>query len=270
MEILQYAFMQRAIIAGIFVALSCSLTGVYLVLRRLSLIGDGLAHISFGGLALGMLLKLPPLLTALVTAVIGSLGIQWLKERKIGADAAIAVVFSLGLAIGVVLISMARGFTADLFSFLFGNILAVSTSDVVMVAILGVVTLVTLIFIHKELVFMTFDEEAAKAAGIPVKMLNTVLMILTAVTVILGMRVVGVLLVSSLLVLPPLTARQLAVSFRQTMIASVAAGLLSVLLGLLASAWLDIAPGGTIVLTAGLLFVLSLVYRAITGKSVIC
>lgn len=261
-EFLQYAFMQRALIAGLFVALSCSLIGVFLVLRRLALIGDGLAHIAFGGLALGMFTGLPPLLTALVTTIAGALGIQWLKQRKVSADAAIAVVFSFGLAVGVVLVSLARGFNVDLFSFLFGSILAVSTTDVYIVAALGLLVVVAVVVFYKELLYITFDEEAAKASGLPITFLNNALMVLTALTVIVAMRVVGVLLVSSLIVLPTVTARQLARSFRSTIMLAVIAALLAVVFGLVASYYLDIAAGGAIVLVAGILFLLASMARA--------
>ena len=257
MELFQYAFMQRALIAGLFVALSCSLIGVFLVLRRLSLIGDGLAHIAFGGLAIGLFSGLPPLVTALVTTVAGALGIQYLKDRKVAADAAIAVIFSFGLAVGVVLVSLSRGFTVDLFSFLFGSILTVSKTDVVLVGVLGLVVLLAVIIFYKELLYITFDEDAAKAAGLPIGFLNAMVMVLSAITVIVAMRVVGVLLVSSLLVLPTITARQFSRSFRQTLILSAVAGLLAVFLGLTAAYYLDLAAGGAIVLVACVLFALA-------------
>jgi zinc transport system permease protein len=255
MQFLDYAFMQRALIAGLFVALSCSLIGVFLVLRRLSLIGDGLAHIAFGGLAIGLFAGVQPLVTALVTTIAGALGIQWLKTRKIEADAAIAAIFSLGLALGVVLVSLAHGFNVDLFSFLFGSILAVSQTDLYVVGILGIVVVASIVIFYKELLYITFDEEAAKASGIPIAFLNTLLMVLTAITVIVAMRVVGVLLVSSLIVLPTLTARQLSRSFRQTLFYSALISVLSVFFGLLAAFYLDLAAGGAIVLVAGVFFV---------------
>ncbi len=263
LEILDYGFMQRALLAGVFVALSCSLMGVLLVLRRMSLMGDGLSHIAFGGLAIGLFTGLPPLLTALGTCVIGALGIEWLKQRKVGADAAIAVLFSLGLAIGVVLVSLAKGFNLDLFSFLFGSILAVSASDVVLVAVLGALVTAIVLLLYKELLFITFDEQAAKASGIKVRALNMMVMLLTAVTVIVAMRVVGVLLVSSLIVLPTVTAQQFARSFKQTMIFAVISALLSVFLGLTAAFYLDLAAGGAIVLVACVLFILALVFRRV-------
>jgi zinc transport system permease protein len=256
MDFFQYAFMQRALIAGLFVALSCSLIGVFLVLRRLSLIGDGLAHIAFGGLALGLFTGLPPMITALGTTVLGALCIQWLKQKKVAADAAIAVIFSMGLALGVVLVSLARGFNIDLFSFLFGSILAVSEADLFTVGVLGVVVVAAVIIFYKELLYITFDEEAAKASGLPIGFLNALLMVLTAITVIVAMRVVGVLLVSSLIVLPTITVRLFSRSFKQTLVYSALFGLLSVFLGLFAAFYLDIAAGGAIVLVAGALFLL--------------
>lgn len=262
-DLLQYGFMQRALLAGLFVALSCSLIGVFLVLRRLSLIGDGLAHISFGGLAVGVVFNLPPLMTALVASVLGALGINYLRTKKIAADAAIAVIFSLGLAIGIVLISASRGFSIDIFSFLFGSILAVSTQDIWLVAVLGAFVLASVIILRKELLFVTFDEECATASGLPVRFLNVLLLILTAITVVVAIRVVGVLLVSSLIVLPTLTARQFCHGFNRLLVCSALMGVIAVFLGLTAAFYLDMAAGGAIVLVAGILFVLAVAGRSI-------
>jgi zinc transport system permease protein len=262
-DLLEYGFMQRALLAGLFVALSCSLIGVFLVLRRLSLIGDGLAHIAFGGLAVGVVTGTPPFLTALIAAVLGALGINYLRAKKIAADAAIAVIFSIGLAVGIVLISASRGFSIDIFSFLFGSILAVSTQDVWIVAILGAIVLASVILLRKELLFITFDEECATAAGLPVRFLNVLLLILTAITVVVAIRVVGVLLVSSLIVLPTLTARQFCRGFNRLLVGSALMGVIAVFLGLVAAFYLDMAAGGAIVLVAGLLFVLAVAGRGI-------
>ncbi len=247
-EFLQYGFMQRAFIAGILTALLCAVIGVFLVLRRMSLIGDGLAHISFGGIAAGMLFGIYPLLSALVFSVLAALGIQKLKRMKVYGDAAIAIFFSFGLSIGVVIVSMAHGFNADLFSYLFGSILAVSGADILLVLVVGIATLAMLYLFYKELFYITFDEESARAAGIPVERLNNLLVVLTAITVVLSLRIVGILLVSSFIVIPASTALLFSRGFRQAIAVSALIAVASVILGLVLAYYFDLAAGGAIVL----------------------
>ena len=261
MDILAYGFMQRALIAGAMIAVTCSTIGVFLVLRRMSLMGDGLAHISFAGIAGGMFFKVYPLLSALAFTIISALGIQYLKRMKIYGDAAIAIFFSFGLALGVILISFARGFGTDLFSYLFGSILAVSETDLYFMAALCAVTIGVLLLFYKELFYITFDEDSAEASGIPVEGLNTVLIVLTAIAVVVSMRVVGILLVASFLALPASTALLISKGFRDTMMLSALIALVGSTLGLVAAFYLDIAAGGAIVMVLVCAFVCSLAYR---------
>lgn len=248
LEFLQYAFMQRAFVAGILIAMLCAAIGVFLVLRRMSLLGDGLAHISFGGIAAGMLFKVYPLVSALCFSVISAIGIQKLKQMKVYSDAAIAIFFSFGLALGVVLVSLSHGFNTDLFSYLFGSILAVSEADIMLILGVGLATLAALAAFYKELFYMTFDEESARAAGLPVERLNTLLLVLTAVAVVLSMRVVGILLVSSFMVIPASIALPLCRSFKQAILASVLICVAAVIAGLALAYYFDLAAGGAIVL----------------------
>lgn len=255
LELFGYEFMQRAFLAGIAVAVVCPLIGVFLVLRRLSLLADGLGHVTFAGLAAGFLFGLSPLIAALIAALVGAVGIERIRTRgRVAGDAAIAMFYTAGLAIGVVLVSRAGGFNGNVLGYLFGAIAAVATGD--LLAIVGLVALVVaLIFVYsKELLYLTFDEPAARAAGLPAALVNTLLAALAAVTTVAAMRIVGLLLVSSLMVLPALTAIRLAGSFRQTLLFAVLAAQIAVLAGLVASFYLDTAPGGTIVLAALALF----------------
>jgi zinc transport system permease protein len=265
-EFLQYAFMQRAFIAGILIAIICAVIGVFLVLRRMSLMGDGLAHIAFGGIAAGMFFNIYPLLSALVFSVLAALGIQKLKEMKVYGDAAIAIFFSFGLAIGVVLVSFSHGFNADLFSYLFGSILAVSEADILLILAVGVATIAVIMLFYKELFYITFDEESARAAGIPVQRLNTMLVVLTAVAVVLSMRIVGILLVSSFIVIPASISLLLHRSFKQTIGIAGLTAVASVVAGLVMAYYLDLAAGGAIVLVLVAAFAMALVYKKLLAE----
>ncbi len=250
-ELLGYEFMQRAFLAGIAVAIVCPLIGVFLVLRRLSLLADGLGHVTFAGLAAGIIFGIYPLAAALIAAVIGAVGIERIRTRgKIAGDAAIAMFYTAGLALGVVLVSRAGGFNVNVLGYLFGSIAAVTTGDLLVVAGLAAVVAALIAVYYKELLYLTFDEDSARAAGLPAMAVNTLLAALTAVTVVAAMRIVGLLLVSALMVLPALTAIRLASGFRQTLLLAIGAALVAVLAGLTASFYLDSAPGGTIVLVA--------------------
>jgi zinc transport system permease protein len=250
-ELLTYAFMQRAFLAGIAVAIICPLIGVFLVLRRLSLLADGLGHVTFAGLAAGFLFGIYPLLAALVAAIVGAVGIERIRTRgRIAGDAAIAMFYTAGLALGVVLVSRAGGFNVNVLGYLFGSIAAVAPRDLLTVAILAAIVVALIALFYKELLYLTFDEQSARAVGLPALAVNTLLAALAAITTVAAMQIVGLLLVSSLMVLPALTAIRLAKSFRGTLAIAVAAALIAVLVGLTLSFYLDSAPGGTIVLTA--------------------
>jgi len=252
-----YGFLQRALLAGVFIAVACALLGVFLILRRDSMIGHGLAHITFAGVALGLFLKIIPLGVALVVAVVAALGIMKLKEKAgLYGDTAIAIFSSMGLAVGIVLATLAQSFNVDLFSYLFGDILAIETSEVwLSVALAAVVVFVVILHYHR-FMYMTFDREAAKVSGIKVGHLDVLLTILTAVTVVLGMKVVGILLVSALVVIPAAAGLQLASNFKKAIILSSLIAVGSVLLGLFLAYYLDFPASGTIVILSFLFFVL--------------
>ena len=240
-----------------------SLLSVFIVLRKVSLIGDGLAHTAFGGLALGYYLNLVPLWIAGGTVVLGSIGITRAMRSKISGDAAVALFLQLGLASGIVLLSLARGFGVNLESLLFGSILLVS-NDQIFYALLVLCTTLTFIFLfYKELVYSTFDEVQAKASGIRTSFFEYSIGILAGIAIIVSIPIVGVLLISALLVLPTITSIQLSNSLRQTLILSPIFGLLSVVLGLIASIILDTASGATIVLVGLAIFLFALTIKRI-------
>ncbi len=258
-DFLKYGFVQKALIAGSFIALLCSTLGVFLVLRRFSLIGDGLAHATFGSAAIALLLRTSPLYVAIPIVMACALGIQKLTERfRLYGDAAIGVVSSLGIAAGVLISSMAGGFNVDLFSFLFGSILSISTAEVAISIGLSLIVLFLVFFFYHDLLSITFDEEAAKASGVNTALINSLFVLLTAVTVVLSMKVVGIMLISALLILPAVTALQLSRSFRSTMVLAALAAIVSVVAGILVSFYFDLPTGATIVVVNFVFFILGL------------
>ncbi len=270
-EIFQFAFMQRALITGTAVAIICSVIGLFLVLRRQSLFGDAMSHVAFGGIALGIFLNLYPIWTAFIVSVLAALGITKLKEStKIPSDSAIAILLSSGLALGVVLISLSQGFSLDLFSFLFGSILLVGFQDEITVLALSIAIISIICLLYKKLMYITFNEEQAKVSGLDVSKLNYLFIILAGITVITSIRLVGVLLISSLLVIPNITAMMFGKGFKKTAIISTIIAVCSVEVGIIFSYIWNIAPGGTIVIVSIIIFLIIMpakfVFRLLSRK----
>jgi zinc transport system permease protein len=244
-------FMRLAFAAGAVVGLLAPAVGFFLVQRRMSLIGDGVGHTAFAGVALGYLVGISPVVTALVASVAGAVTVEWLRARRQAAgDQALALLFYTGIAAGVVLVSAAGALDAGLFTFLFGSILTVSQGDVVLVAALGVAGLATIALLYRSLAGIVLDEEGARVAGVPVGLLNVVVSGLAGITVAVSMRVVGILLIAALMVLPVIAASRVAWSLRSTLFLSMGIGVASVVAGLTVAYYADLAPGGVIVLVA--------------------
>ncbi len=257
LDIFQYGFIIRGLEAGIIVAIIAPLIGIFLVLRRYSLIADTLSHVSLAGIAIGLLLGVNPVLTALVVAVIASLGIEKLRlSKRVYGESALALFLSGSLALAIVLLSLGHGLNANLFNYLFGSIVTVTMVDVYTIAILAVVVITILLLFYKELVYVTFDEDAAKVSGVPTKLINTILIILAAITVSLSIPIVGVLLIAALIVVPVVAALQLRKSFIKTILYAEVISLFSVISGIFASFYLNLSTGGTIVLIMLAIFVL--------------
>jgi zinc transport system permease protein len=252
-----YGFIQRAYIAGSCVAVVCALLGLLLVLRNLSLIGDGLSHVSFGAIALGLFFGVYPPYVAVPVVIAASFVILRLTERaKVYGDAAIGIVSSVGIATGVILAAASHGFNVDLFSYLFGNILAVNTQETVLAVFLSLLSLVLIIFFYHDLFSTTFDEQYAGISGVNTRRVNQMLLVLTAVTVVLATRVVGVMLVSALLILPAVSALQIARGFRSAMIIAAFIAVGSVLTGVTVSFFADLPAGATVIMVNFGIFVL--------------
>lgn len=261
-EIFQYDFMIRAFMAGIIIAIVAPLIGCFLVVRRYSLMADTLAHVSLVGVAVGLLTKGNPVATATITSVIAALGIEKLRtSKKIFGESILALFLSGSLAVASVLISLANSFNSNLFSYLFGSITTVSPQDLYFIGGLGLVVLISIFLVYKELFLVSSDEELAQVNGVNPKVFNILLVILAAVTVSLSMNIVGILLVGALMVIPVITAMQWARSFQQTLFFAVGFSFVSVVSGLFVSYYLDLASGGTIVLVALALFLFSLFFQ---------
>jgi len=252
LDVFTYGFVQRAMLAGSLIAAVSALLGLFLVLRRFSLIGDGLAHTTFGSVAVVLLVGISPFyvtLAALPLVMISSLAIYRLTQsRKIHADAAIGIVSSLGIAAGIILSSLSGGFNVDLFSYLFGNILTVNQTELLLSVIVFALVAAAVVYCYEDLFAVTFDQELARTMGVQTGRINFVLFLLTAVSAVLAMKVAGILLVSALLILPALTALQLSVSFRKTMMSAVGFAVGAVLLGIVFAFVLNLPAGAMIVL----------------------
>jgi len=257
-----FQFFQNALLGGTIVALACAWVGLFLILRKEAMIGDGIAHTAFGGIALGLFLGINPILTALLVSILAVVGISFMKRKGLAqSDSAIAVMMAIGFSTGLIIISLAGGFNVELFSFLFGSILTIDQTDLMILSILGISTILVLGTFYKELLSMTFDEEGAKLMGIPVKSLSFAFNLLVAITIVLSIKVIGVILVVALLVLPGLSALQLNLSFKGTTLASIGFGIFSLIIGTLLSAIYNVATSGVIVFTAVGIFLFTAIYR---------
>ncbi|WP_442594969.1 metal ABC transporter permease [Neobacillus sp. D3-1R] len=272
-SLFQYEFLQNAFLTGILIGLIAPLIGVFIVVRRLSLIADALSHVTLAGIAASLLLSkkwalfsgVNPLYFGMSFSVLGSLFIEKLRSvYKHYQELAIPIILSGGIGLGVIFISLADGFNTDLFSYLFGSVSAVSRMDLYIIIIISILVLALIFLLYKELFLLSFDEEHAKASGIAVKSVHFIFIILVALVIAASMRIVGILLVSSLMTLPVAASIRVAKGFKQTIFYSVIFGELSVLGGLTVSYYLDLAPGGTIVMIAVMILIIAILFKKIS------
>jgi ABC-type Mn2+/Zn2+ transport system permease subunit len=265
-EPLQFAFMQRALLGGILVGTICAVVGTYVVLRGLAFIGDALAHAAFPGVVIAYMLKANIYLGAALFTVGTALGIGFISRRaRTSYDTTIGILFAGAFALGILLMSSIQGYTADLFSFLFGNILGISDEDLAVVGVLAALVLLTVAFCYKELLLLSFDPVVAEAMGYPVQTLNYVLLSLVAMTIVISIQAVGVVLVVALLVTPSATAYLLTERFARMMALGVLLSILAVAVGLYLSFYLNVASGASIVLVSTCLFFGTLGLRRLGG-----
>lgn len=266
----QYEFLQNAFLTGIIIGVLAPLLGVFIVVRRLSLIADALSHVTLAGIAASLFLEksfaifsgLNPLYLGMAFSVGGSLFIEKLREvYKHYQELAIPIILSSGIGFGIIFISLANGFNTDLFGYLFGSVTAVNRTDLWVIFIISLFVIALVIVLYKELFLLSFDEEHAKASGIPAKSIHFIFIVMVALVIAASMRIVGILLVSSLMTLPVAASMRVAKGFKQTILLSIVFGEISVLGGLFTAYYLNLAPGGTIVINAVVILVISIFYK---------
>ena len=266
LELLSFPFLQRTILAGLMLGLLLACLGVFVMLRRMAFFGDGIAHASLAGIAIALLAGLAPLPVGLVWALLVAMIIFWLeKKSKLPTDSLIGILFTSSMALGVILMRFTPGYQPDLVSYLFGSILSIQVSDLWITAGLSTVILGWLFFFKRQLTFMSLTEEAAEVSGVKVSLHTLILYISLALATVLGVKVLGIVLVSALLILPPATSRLLAKNFKQYFTLSIIIAELTILIGLLTSFYFDLPSGATIVLTGTLLFAIA---ALIKGKTI--
>jgi len=250
--------MQRALIAGVLIGSLCAIVGIYVVLKGMSFMGAGISHAAFGGVALGYLIKVDPVISSIFFCVASGLGIAFLsKKSHIKEDTTIGIFFASTMAFGILVIGFMKGVNVDLFGYLFGNILAVTLKDLYLALIVEGVVLFFVLFYYKELLLMVLDHEMAEVSGIPVTMVYFFLIVFISLTVVIAIKVVGIVLVSALLVIPSATALQMTDNFKKAMVAAVIVGISSCLGGLFLSYIFDTPSGATIVLSATIIFIVA-------------
>ncbi|NLC54518.1 MAG: metal ABC transporter permease [Erysipelothrix sp.] len=258
-ESLQYDFIIRAILVGSLIALSSAFLGIFLVLQRQSMIGDGLAHVSFATIAIALFFNQSPLIVSIPLVILASFLIIKLNDKAgINGDAAIGLISAFAVALGVLISSLSQGFNIDLFSYLFGSILVISQLDVILSIILSVIVIVLIVFYYNSLFAMTYDQEFAKVIGLDTNKMKYLISVLTSITVVLGIRVVGTMLISSMIIFPTVTALLVTKSFKETILMSTIVSVLSVILGIFISYIFNLPTGATIVIINGIIFVLVL------------
>ena len=261
LDILQYSFMQRAFLVGILLAVIIPCIGVIVVFKRLSMIGDALSHTSLAGVALGLIFGINPIVGAMAASLLAAFSIEAIRKKiPKYSELSIAIVLSVGVGLAGVLSGFVKN-AANFNSFLFGSIVAISDFETGLVVGISILVFLAFILLYKELFYIAFDEQAAELSGVPVKLVNTIFTVLTAITVSVASRTVGALIVSSLMVVPVATAMVMARSYKQTVIGAVICAVAATIIGLIVSYYAEIKPGGTIVLTAVALFLLALLIK---------
>ena len=255
MDLLQYSFFQHALLGSLLTAIACGIVGTYIVSRRLVFISGGITHASFGGLGLGFFLGLNPILMAMAFSVLSAFGVEWVsKTQKIREDSAIAGIWSLGMALGVIFIFLTPGYAPNLSAYLFGNILTISTGDILWIAGLAFVLVIIFSLFLRSIVYVAFDRDFAVTQHLPVKAIEYMMMFFIAVTIVLSIRLVGIMLLMSLLTLPQITVNLFTSDFKKIIWGSIAIGFLGCVAGLVLSYFLNVPSGAFIILVLVVFF----------------
>jgi len=257
MDLLQYTFFQHALIGSLLASIVCGMVGTYIVTRRLVFISGGLTHASFGGIGLGLYTGIPPILSAALFAVLSAFGVEWLSKRKdMREDSAIAVFWTLGMALGIIFTFLSPGFAPDLSAYLFGNILTITLADIALLAALAAVLTLFFVLYLRPIVYVAFDREFARSQGIPVQLFEYAMMMFIALSIVACLRMVGIVLVISLLTIPQMTANLFSYRFHQIIWLSIGIGYLSCLGGLLISFYLNVPSGASIIFFSIIIYAL--------------
>ena len=261
-EIFSYSFFQYALLGSLFTAMTCGMTGAYVAARRLLFISGGITHASFGGVGLGFLLGINPVLTAVVFAAGSALGVEWLnRSQQMREDSAIAAVWSLGMALGVIFVFVTPGYAPNVSMYLFGNILTISSADLIWMGALAVVLSAIFALFSREISYIAFDREFAITQGLPVRLVEYGMMLMISFTIVLSIRMVGIMLLLSLLTLPAAIVNLFTSSFRKIVVWSMAVGFIACLAGLAGSYFLDVPSGAFIVVVLVVLFLVGRIIR---------
>lgn len=257
-ELLHYSFFQNALVGSLLTAISCGMMGTYIVARRLAFISGGITHASFGGLGLGFYLGMNPILMALVFSILSALGVEWAsKTQNVREDSAIAAIWSLGMAFGVLFIFLTPGYAPNLSAYLFGNILTISIGDIYGVAILSVLLAILFSLLSREIIYSAFDRDFARTQRLPVKVIEYMMMFFIAVTIVLSIRLVGIMLLMSLLTLPQMTANLFTQNFNKIIFGSIGIGFLGCISGLILSYLLNVPSGAFIIMVLVIFFLVA-------------
>jgi len=258
LDFLQYDFMRNALAAGLGASVLCGVIGIYIILNKIVFISDGIAHSAFGGIGLGYFLGYDPLAFGIISAVLTALGIGMISSRaRVSEDTAIGVFMATGMALGVMLLTLSQGYARDLYGYLFGNILAVTESDVLLISALTLIILSLIFLLYKEFLLLSFDPIYAQAIGLPVQRLRLLLLAMVAFSVVILIKIVGIIMVIALLTIPGAISRRHLSGLPAIMVGSIFLGMIFVTVGLLISYELDVPSGATIILTAAVAFFLS-------------
>ena len=263
----QYIFMQNALMASVLISILFPIVGVFLVLKRYSMMGDTLSHASFAGVAIGLILGYNPILCAFIFTALCGLSIEFLRDYyKKYAELILVILLTFSVGIGITLVSTGKA-GANVNSYLFGSILTVTKSDLLIMLVLSVVSIVTQYSLYNELLYITFDEESAKISGVKVKVINYVFALLVGATISVSLRILGILVMSSMIALPVATALQMNKGFKHTLIYSILFGFIDIILGLVISYYINCAPGGTIALTSVSVLIIVIASKRILSRA---
>lgn len=266
-EAFTYPFFQKALTAGLLTGFTGSYYGAFVVQRKISFIGSGLAHAAFGGVALGLLLGVEPLITAVPFTIIVAMAIVYLqKHTKLAADALIGILFALSVALGIIFLAVKTQYTSDAYAYLFGSILTVNDREIIVALLLSAVTIMTFFKLWARWAYSTFDSELAGADKVPIELDNNILILLISVTIVISIKIVGIILISAYLVIPPASARLISSSFGSMTVLSVIIGMLSSVMGIIFSYYLDLPSGAIIVITQSVIFFVIVIFSYMKNK----